>query len=82
MNKIKPIAQTPQQVAASYGIAVGTLANWRSRRSGPKYFKVGSKILYRTADVEAFLFSCPVLTRDSIDGHSSEPTINPSFKES
>jgi hypothetical protein len=67
-NKIIPVAQTPQQVSVNYGISTGTLANWRTQKKGPKYFKVGSgKILYRTVDVEAFLFSCPVLTSDSME---------------
>ena len=69
MNKnAAPVAQTPQQVAANYGVSVGTLANWRSAKKGPKFYKVGNgKILYRTADVEGFLFSCPVLTQDSME---------------
>lgn len=66
-KSILPVAQTPQQVSANYGISTGTLANWRTQKRGPKYFKVGSgKILYRTSDVEAFLFSTPVLTQDSM----------------
>jgi hypothetical protein len=62
-----PVSQTPKQVSANYGISVGTLANWRTQKRGPKYFKVGGKVLYRTQDVEAFLFSCPVLTIDSME---------------
>jgi len=61
------VSQTPKQVSANYGISVGTLANWRTQKRGPKYYKVGGKVLYRTEDVEAFLFSCPVLTIDSME---------------
>ena len=67
-SSVVPIAQTPQQVAANYGISTGTLANWRTQKKGPKFFKVGSgKILYKTSDIEAFLFSHPVMTKDSLE---------------
>jgi hypothetical protein len=44
----------------------GVLANWRNQKRGPKYYKVGRKIIYRPEDIEAFLFSNPVLTIDSV----------------
>jgi hypothetical protein len=44
----------------------GTLANWRTQRRGPRYFRVSRKIVYRASDIEAFLFRNPVLTIDSI----------------
>lgn len=31
-----------------------TLANWRSTGQGPKFIKIGGKVLYRVADVEAY----------------------------
>ena len=31
-----------------------TLSTWRSRGLGPAYVKVGGRVLYRLADVEAF----------------------------
>lgn len=37
---------TPPQVARRYGIAEGTLANWRSAEKGPKFFKLGGRVLY------------------------------------
>lgn len=45
----------------------GGLANMRSKKIGPKFFKVGRKVVYRPEDIEAFLFRAPVLTRDSIE---------------
>ena len=33
-------------------ISLGTLANWRSAGHGPRYIKVGGRILYRTDDIE------------------------------
>ncbi len=63
-----PVAQTPQQVAANYGISTGTLANMRSQKRGPRFYKIGNgKIIYKTVDVEAFFFSHPVMTKDSLE---------------
>lgn len=45
--------------------SVGTLANWRNQKRGPKYFIVnGGKIVYRPSDIESYLFAHPVLTID------------------
>ena len=47
-----PVAQTPQQVAANYGISTGTLANMRYQKRGPSFYKIGyGKIIYKTVDV-------------------------------
>lgn len=35
-------------------ISLGTLTNWRSNGTGPKYLKLGGRILYRRVDVEAW----------------------------
>jgi hypothetical protein len=42
------------QLGQRWGVAPQTLARWRCEGRGPKFFKVGGKILYRLADVEAF----------------------------
>lgn len=52
---------------AVYDLDPGTLANLRSQRRGPKFFKVGRKIFYRPSDVEAWLFQNPVQTVDSVE---------------
>ncbi len=44
----------------------GTLANLRCQKRGPKFYKLSRKIIYRPEDIEAFLFSNPVLTVDSV----------------
>ncbi|HEX5676759.1 MAG TPA: helix-turn-helix domain-containing protein [Alcanivorax sp.] len=40
---------TPKEVSDRYkgSITVKTLANWRTKKSGPKWTKIGGKILYR-----------------------------------
>jgi hypothetical protein len=32
-----------------------TLANWRSSGGGPPFYKIGSRVLYDDADVDAWL---------------------------
>ena len=33
-------------------ICQGTLANWRSKRRGPPYHKIGGRVLYRLDEIE------------------------------
>lgn len=58
---------SPHQAAEIYGLSVGTLANLRSQKRGPKYFRCGRKILYKIEDFEKWLLSNPVLTIDSLN---------------
>lgn len=39
---------TPAQVSERYGgrIALGTLANWRWAGTGPKFARIGGRVLY------------------------------------
>lgn len=45
---------TPEELAARWGKARGTLANWRSAGKGPGYTKIGKTILYPLKSVERF----------------------------
>jgi hypothetical protein len=55
------------QVKTEYPcLSIGSLANMRCRKEGPRYFKLNKKVLYRRSDLEAWLGSQPVLTRDSV----------------
>jgi len=58
---------SPNEAAIIFSISPGTLGNWRSAKRGPKYFKVGHKVLYNLADLEAYFTAQPVLTVDSIE---------------
>jgi hypothetical protein len=61
------VALTPQQASDISGIAVGTLANWRSRRVGPPYYKLrGRKVLYPYDEFIEWLFRQRILTKDSL----------------
>jgi len=44
--------------------AVQTLAAWRHKRRGPRYTRSGSRILYRGADLLAWLDNNRVATGD------------------
>ena len=45
---------TPDEVADRYrgGISVGTLRNWRTKRIGPSYMKIGKAILYPVDELD------------------------------
>lgn len=66
---------SPQQVEQSYSIPVGTLANLRCQKRGPKYFVLSNapgkrrKVLYFIEDIESWIRSCPVITIDSLTGN-------------
>jgi hypothetical protein len=68
-NKMQQVSVTPEQAAKMYGLGAGTLANMRSQKKGPRFYKVGKKVLYRIEDLERWLFDEPVMT---IDHHRFE----------
>lgn len=74
-NLEKKRTLTPQQVEEMYGIPVGTLANMRCQKRGPRYFPLGDtrgkrcRILYFVEDIEAWIRQNPVLTVDSLAGN-------------
>lgn len=45
---------TTEQLSKRWSIAAGTLSNWRSQGNGPKYAKLGRRVIYRLKDVETF----------------------------
>lgn len=48
----------PVEVEEQYGLAVGTLGRWRHEGTGPRYHRVGKKLIrYRREDIETFLAS-------------------------
>lgn len=44
-----------EEVSAFLRVPVGTLYQWRYRRTGPRAFKVGRHLRYDPADVRAWL---------------------------
>ena len=59
---------SPREAALLFSISPGTLGNWRTARKGPRFFKVGHKILYRVDDLEKYFTSNPFSTCDSREG--------------
>lgn len=45
---------TPEQVAEALGTTTKTLANWRSRRTGPSYVRIAGRVYYSRAAYDAF----------------------------
>ena len=47
----------PQELHEFLGglVPVRTIYGWRTKGEGPKAYKVGKRVLYRRADVEAWL---------------------------
>lgn len=46
---------TPHQLAQQIQKPVRTLEQWRYRRTGPRFVKVGRDVRYRQVDIDAWL---------------------------
>ncbi len=66
MMKQERKALTAKEVSEIYGINLGSLANLRWSKLGPKYYRNGRRIVYKPEDIEQWLFSQPILTIDSV----------------
>lgn len=66
---------TPAEVSRRLGgrISVKTLANWRSQRKGPPYRRVGGRVLYPLADLEAWSGAMGRPAEAPPSGMSEEP---------
>jgi predicted DNA-binding transcriptional regulator AlpA len=65
-------ALTPREAAERYALSAGTLANMRYKKIGPRYYRVGRKVLYMVSDLEEWITRNPVLTMDSLDQNEIE----------
>jgi len=45
---------TPEQLSEMWGISSNTLRKWRWEGKGPKFVKLGARVVYRLAEVEAY----------------------------
>ena len=59
---------TPEQVSAMTAVPLTTLAQWRYRKRGIPYLRVGRLVRYDTADVHAYLQSCKIGVRGPLTG--------------
>ena len=46
---------TAPDLAEKFGVSEAALAQWRYRGTGPKFLKLGRRVMYRAVDVEAWL---------------------------
>jgi excisionase family DNA binding protein len=53
-----------EQVAELTGLALDTLAQWRSQRRGIPYLKIGRSVRYDLNDVQTYLRGCRVSVSD------------------
>ena len=59
---------SPEQVAELLpGVTKNTLAMWRYEHKGPRYYKLGRKVVYALDEVEAWIASSGVETSLPID---------------
>lgn len=61
-------------------ISDGTLRNWRSKRIGPSFIKVGKAILYPIEELERWdrsnLISCRRISLASFEANNTEPEVD------
>lgn len=53
-RKELPNHLTIEELASRWGMNTGTLGNWRIQGKGPKYVKIGRKILYPINEIETW----------------------------
>lgn len=54
-----------EQAADFLGVKPNTLEVWRTKKKGPKYSKIGSRVLYDINDLEEYFASRSVHTKDT-----------------
>lgn len=52
---IDPIRSTRESAEYLGVLAEGTLVNWRTQGTGPRFVKVGARVGYRQSDLDAWL---------------------------
>ena len=52
----RPVGVLTEEQASKYlEVAPQTLANWRNRREGPPYCKIGRRVMYRLPDLDRWV---------------------------
>ena len=57
-----------KELAARWKISHRTLERWRWAQEGPRYLKLGGRLVYRLSDVEAFEREVTMATEDQPSG--------------
>lgn len=51
---MREVCVNQKELAARWKISHRTLERWRWAQEGPRYLKIGGRVVYRLTDVEAF----------------------------
>jgi len=51
---VTPVALDEQELAARWRLSVKTLRRWRQEQLGPVFCKLGARVIYLIAEIEAF----------------------------
>ena len=70
---VSPTVVDERGAAALLGIAPATLRNSRSRGRGPKYCRVGRRVVYRVRDIDAYLEAHAVDPEADREAHAVDP---------
>lgn len=54
---------SPEEISRLIGIPTATLAQWRYRKTGIPYLRIGRLVRYDVADVESYLQRCRIEVR-------------------
>ena len=73
MADTEKIAGSPADIERIFGLDAGTLANLRSDCRGPRYRRIGRKIVYLFSDVREWMDQYTVQTRDTLEMQTRKP---------
>ena len=60
-----PDRMNTQQAAAHLGLAQSTVEKMRHEGRGPRFLKIGGKVVYRRRDLDSYLDACAIETQDT-----------------
>lgn len=63
-DKMSEVCVNQKELAARWKISHRTLERWRWAQEGPRYLKLGGRVVYRLSDVEAFEREVTMATED------------------
>ena len=70
-NPIKHLNQV--ELARRWSLSHRTIERWRWQGQGPRYLKVGGRVIYRLADIEAF--EAAQSREPGLPSKSPQPTV-------
>jgi predicted DNA-binding transcriptional regulator AlpA len=50
---------TPEDLARQWQVSVGTIANWRTKKTGPEFIRIGGLVRYHPEAVAEWLAKQP-----------------------